>query len=540
MTIAALLLAGAVAAADLDCVFEVGPSDAWDGDERTLPIDPDRASLDVGPRALEHLDRVRLIPRVESGPLVHDLHLVGGEGPGLAVRVLGLDFGKFLPRRIEGASDCLVRVQAYFAEFSRKGRTVRTDAAHRAATEARFARSFEHALKDRGEVPPSIRALMDSGPPVELAPLRESLERLGLQDPDLAELVESWALARRIGGVVVVNNCREPGNYELALVDAFDHKLFHASFLIPPDDYDGILRTHHGLGIPEQGTGVSVSGSQPLLEEISAEWRELPRDVPACKLSSLASLGTAYGDPRSGTLRVNRGRIPYEDAENEVRRKSAAGKVGHEPLSYVGVDASLPPPAGFHAPRSSTGGEYWSDPAHEKKVVPHVFATYEDVWRYPVHLSGFTVNGVYVGRSKYSRYDRERTEGRWRFHYGYLEALSRFEVRSGAEGAVELSLLPARPGTGFVIGNVTLEVGEKAEYALGIGEPPLVGEYARDDSIDPVVYALAFDETGRFVDHHGPEVGVERVEVERSRDGYLVRLLSHERILPVWEGIVPM
>jgi hypothetical protein len=50
---------------------------------------------------------------------------------------------------------------------------------------------------------------------------------------------------------------------------------------------------------------------------------------------------------------------------------------------------------------------------------------------------------------------------------------------------------------------------------------------------------VAHGQDGVVLDHHDTRIGVERVYVERlAPDAYRLRLVAHERILPVWEGVI--
>ena len=54
-----------------------------------------------------------------------------------------------------------------------------------------------------------------------------------------------------------------------------------------------------------------------------------------------------------------------------------------------------------------------------------------------------------------------------------------------------------------------------------------------------MVYGFAYDANGQILDHHDLGIGVEKVYIERiDTETYKVRLISYERILPVWEGMI--
>lgn len=212
---------------------------------------------------------------------------------------------------------------------------------------------------------------------------------------------------------------------------------------------------------------------------------------------------------------------------------------GEEPLSYVGVDPERPVPSGFRAPDGSAPSRYWSAPANAGKIVAHKYASFSALQIYDVYLSGFETNGVYIGRSDLEEFDLERREGRWRFDFSHLARLDRFEVHEYGDGLAEIRLLSTSPSSAvnFALGNLSLAVGESADYLLGIDSQPLVANYDDDVFEEPLPYVLAYDEDGKILDHHARSLGVERISVERlgARE-YRVCLIAHERILPVWEG----
>ena len=82
-------------------------------------------------------------------------------------------------------------------------------------------------------------------------------------------------------------------------------------------------------------------------------------------------------------------------------------------------------------------------------------------------------------------------------------------------------------------------MGETIQFLLGLGEQPLISTYNHNVHQDPLLYGVAYDNEASILDHHDRGVGVEKVYVERmASHAYKIRLISHERILPVWEGVV--
>jgi hypothetical protein len=77
-------------------------------------------------------------------------------------------------------------------------------------------------------------------------------------------------------------------------------------------------------------------------------------------------------------------------------------------------------------------------------------------------------------------------------------------------------------------------VGEAIEYPFGIGTQPLVSDYNDNVYQQTPRVALAYGKDGAVLDHHDTRIGVERL----APDAYRLRLVAHERILPVWEGVI--
>ena len=72
-----------------------------------------------------------------------------------------------------------------------------------------------------------------------------------------------------------------------------------------------------------------------------------------------------------------------------------------------------------------------------------------------------------------------------------------------------------------------------------MGTQPLIATYNDNPQKIPIRYAVAYDADGTILDHHDRGIGVEKVLIERIDESrYKVRLISYERILPVWEGII--
>ncbi|MBI3598463.1 MAG: hypothetical protein HY201_03290 [Nitrospirae bacterium] len=250
---------------------------------------------------------------------------------------------------------------------------------------------------------------------------------------------------------------------------------------------------------------------------------------------------------KRGEIDVVKGRIPFEEYkyDPEVVGKSGYYPLGTEPLSYVRVDSQLPTPNGFESLDGSSPVAYWASKANAGKVVPYAFRTFEEIQRYDVYLSGFDLSGVYIGRSDLYLFDKEQKSGRWHFNFQYLRDLKRFEFRQWDNEIVEIRIVgaqhvaPGKKAVNFIFGNLSIAVGESVEFLLGLGTQPLITAYNQNPYKDTLIYGFAYGADGIILDHHDLGIGVEKVSIKRvDLQTYKVRLISYERILPVWEGII--
>lgn len=563
----------------------------------------------TGEQRLNHIQWVTLAWKAKQYPFIADLYLHGDtKSDSLVVRVPHLDIRKFLhpsiaPLAYNQTADPsattlrLAQLQAYFAEFARKGRilyplsdenTRSYETATRRVLYERLLEEVERLGKDkaiRNEDPSSsdavpmlmraIDTLAQDGPlrldivhrNLQLAialknretleiPLAPSVQR-GKKKEDyqgslrqLEEIVHQLNVAQRIASVTITNNCREPGLYEVEIKDGEGRMMFHANFAFHTELYDQILTQYHGLGIREQGTGIRIPSAIRKQDrrrywESFLPWKWL-KSFPRVTVDALSVLhGSAPNEPiptASGTIKVIRGEIPFEEHKIVVRRKSQYYYQGFEPLSYVRVDPDLPMPTGFSSPSEVIPALYWAAKENASRVVPHHFRTYEDVWRYSVFFSEFDLNGVYVGQSELKEWKQEREDGRWPFNFRYLKNLVTYVIRHTGQDVVEIRLYSQSAGRyaiNFVFGNVALDVGETVEFLLGIGVQPVIGSYNVNEYKDPLLYGVAFEADGTVLDHHRLDIGVEQVAIQRiGEQSYKIQLISYERILPVWEGIV--
>ncbi len=544
----------------------------------------------------ERLDRIKWVTLAwkedpDISPFVFDLYFHGdpNSGDSPAILVPGLDIRKFLHQSLSPVSDDqdLVSLQAYFSEFSRKAKIVYPASRTGSAEERSLAYDVRllHALRQ------GIAQLIDNHDPVDthdLPPLKRALRELQRSDSPrletvyrnlqiaieshgthadtrgailqrravlerLANTVMNLTTVRRIVSLTITNNCREPGNYEVEVRDALSRPLFRANFNFHYELYSHMLTRFHGFGIGKQGTGFQISSdvrglAWPRYWDSLLPWNWI-KSLPEVSIEGLAPIRATGSEALAnstliaGEIDVHRRSIPFRQYELEIRHKSEyRHHHGLDPLTYVRVDPALPIPTGFEPPVHVRPMVYWTDSENDGKVVPHHFRTYADVHRYDVFLSEFDLNGVYAGHSDQRTFGKEREEGRWYFNYKYLRNLTGFEFRQWGSGYVELRLtndVDRADGVNFILGNFTLKVGESIQFLLGIGAQPLITTYNHNVYQDPLLYGLAYDADGTILDHHDQGVGVEKVYVERiASHVYKVRLISHERILPVWEGVI--
>ncbi len=487
-------------------------------DRVTYRLDPDEDAYQIESEELRHIRWVTLGWKEgrDRSPFVFDLYLhgeidaphqSGRRGGELALRVANLDIRKFLHPSIASFSDDqpFIRLQAYFEEFSRKAKII-------------YPVQY-HAFK-----------------------------------AEPSDIVQD--ISRRISSLVLVNNCREPGNYEVQIRDGLGRYLLRGNFSFPTNAYNDMLTRFHGVGIAEQGTGIGVPNTIRNREifrywDSFLPWKRM-KSFPKVGLSALSAIRyprhqneAEKEKPIRGPIEVAAGRIPFSEyeMEREVMMKSGYHLLGREPLSYVLVDPKHPPPTGFESPDGSMPAIYWAK--NSGKVVPYSFRTFEDIQRYDLFLSAFDLNGVYIGKSDLvAAYDKERKSGRWHFNFRYLGGLNRFEMREWEEGYTELRLIndaTNEKAIHFIFGNFRLNPGEEAEFLLGLGTQPLIASYNHNPISAPLLYAFAYSADETILDHHDRGIGVEKVYIERIDEvSYRVRLISYERILPVWEGVIRM
>ncbi len=528
----------------------------------------------------------------EKSPFVFDLYLHGASDADddLALHVPNLDIRKFLHQSISRlsknqANQDLIRLQAYFAEFSRKAKILSPLAISSPGQRERLYDNrrlsdlqlgIVHAIQDflgvhEDIVQPLNQALLalEAKGALNLDIVHRNLqkaieahkkheifmeEELGNKASlgDLTDKVMDLIAAQRISSLKIINNCREPGIYEIEIRDGLSRPLLRATFNFHYEWYNQILSQFHGFGIRAQGTGFRISSEVRNLD-FGLYWNSLLpwkwlKSFPKVNVNALSAIQPIVAKEgvevaaMQGEIEAIRGRIPYEDYEEEVRKKSEYHFKGPEPLTYVRINPSLPLPTGFESPDHIPATRYWTSEENASKVVPHHFRSYEDIQGYDILLSEFDLNGIYLGQSELRDFEKEGKDGRWEFDFKYLQDLDTFEIRQGADYFTEIRLKSQssdRSAMNFIFGNFSIEVGESVDFLFGIGTQPLITSYNQNVYQDQLLYGFAYDSNGIILDHHDQRIGVEQVHIERiDPHVYRVRLISYERILPLWEGIL--
>jgi hypothetical protein len=367
----------------------------------------------------------------------------------------------------------------------------------------------------------------------------------------------------------LTNNCREPGNYELALFSARHGKLWKNHVSLDIGFYGQVLGDI-AVAHEELGTGLRVVGTERRGDGSYLYEEAAPKDFPAgCSITNLAPyVGKAQRVLTTGLTPValEFGPIPFADFSGETNAKS--GRAQDESIVYVEVRPRRPGPsawrsAGFHfvqadggpvrriaeevdwrslAARVQPGSRIWA---------PHTFATFRDVQAHPFAISAFEVDGRYLGRLKAERLQTDAAR-LYSFDYDWLDGLRRVEVREAIErdgaatGRMEFRLLNRRCGKpgkdciNLIVGNIALEPGEETSLVLGIGTQPLRDLYENDVLQEAQQYALTYDEQRHITELVG-RYGLGLVVVRRSSAApseYTIDLVSYERAVPLWRGII--
>ncbi len=216
----------------------------------------------------------------------------------------------------------------------------------------------------------------------------------------------------------LTNNCREPGNYELALISTLHGKLWKNHVSLDIDFYGRVLGDI-AVAHEELGTGLRVVGTERRSDGSHVYEEAAPKDFPAgCSIANLAPyVGKAQRLLTGGLTPValEFGPIPYADFSGETNAKS--GRAKDESIVYVEARPRRPGPsawrsAGFHFVQTDGGAVRriaedvdWRTLAARVKPgtriwAPHTFATCREVQAHPFAIRAFEVDGRYLGRLK--------------------------------------------------------------------------------------------------------------------------------------------
>jgi len=366
----------------------------------------------------------------------------------------------------------------------------------------------------------------------------------------------------------LTNNCREPGNYEFALVSEAEGKLFKDHVSFDMEFYSEILEAI-GVSLEDLGTGQRVVGTERRADG-SYEYEDIvAKDFPdGCELVNLTPyIGKAQrlltAEPVA--IQVEKGPIQYDQFSNETNEKSG---LGGEAIVYIEVEKAAPPEDfkshGFWFQQAdddvierhdskeswkslvsaaSTGGDVYA---------PHTFTNYRDVLRRSFAISAFEVDGVYLGRMPDKRLV-DHTTRLYGFDYSYLRGLKTAEVRVAvnktgkadtAKPRMEFRLLNAKCTpercVNLIIGNIMLAPGEETSMVLGIGTQSLMDNYENNAFQQYQKYALTYDDNDELTELVS-EYGLGLAVVRRSKtkkSEYTIDLVAYERAVPLWRGIV--
>lgn len=321
-----------------------------------------------------------------------DLYLHGdGTTNTPLIKIQDIDLRKFFPQPISNRNSCLAKIQNYFGEYNRKSRSI-----------------------------------------TNVIPIEN--------DP-----------ASTIYKVDLINNCREPGNWEFNVHDMIGGKptkALHGYFFIPVDYLDARLKRYTGYGWRDAGVGLRfprhperpgepnaeipsgsinrvLASAVNILEEnaggdLAMMWTALPSFPKQCNIRELKSmfpgLPAGLGDTDQGKARqlvAETGAIDYSHLPAETRAKSGVarkknGQPVRQTLSFVKTRACRAidelrspeqPPEGFRWPlnpdvrnRLTLAANKWQTHC---AIVPHTYRNWEDIRNSPVRLSGFEGDGTY-------------------------------------------------------------------------------------------------------------------------------------------------
>lgn len=403
---------------------------------------------------------------------------------------------------------------------------------------------------------------------------------------------------------VITNNCRGIGNFEYEWPG-----LIKGHFFIPPKfldelmgDYDQAILGNSSKEIPLNHINshtelkttkfyseqIDLSGwrgfKNKIVQWFSAykdpvyQWYDLgdfDQVSKNCPINSIEE-SIVKKDVNSKIIelpvRYVTGPIPYQEFTAETRMKSGAVYM-QESLAYTKTPCSesdfkktIP---NFQVPEGEgtlSKDDFWRQT--KCAVIPHFFASYEDILNYPVHLSMFEVDGVYTGRSR-NEYDPVITsfdkglqkEEKKRVPYEFSKFIASYNKASIENNNNYLTVKLLNKDKNIIIGNISidklLEEEKKPLFVtsfdgadlyesnvvgitalFGINPRPLASSFNSSfdpDFLDeaPAPFALFYNDNGKVLNHHLPSIGVEQWYARKRGCNLVIDLISHERILPL-------
>jgi hypothetical protein len=489
-----------------------------------------------------------------------------GEENEFAVKISSVDLRRYFQQKIaidESRDQCPKVIQSHFEEYNRKSRVFYT---------ADEKLNFESADKF-----------------LEMATKAHQNAFLKKNPTDV---------------FVITNNCRGVGNFEYEWPG-----LMKGHFFIPPKFLDEILGEYETVKLKNSNGEIPLNHSNSFTElrttkfyaeqielnnwfgiknkfvqwfsafkDPNYQWYDLgdfdkaAKNCPLEKVTEALLKNSPAQKLEKFVVHTEKGKIPYEQFPAETRMKSGAVYM-QESLAYTKTPCSnnekisLPP--NFLVPEGEgiiSQEDYWKK--NKCALIPHFFANYEDILNYPVYLSKFEIDGVYVGRSKneddpvISAFDKSlQYDETKRVPYNFSQFIGNYKEAIVVTSDDLLSVRLINSERNIIIGNLSLakliDEEKKPIYVssfndldlfesnvigvsalFGINTGPLVNNY--NSSFDPnlinskpIPFALFYNDEGRILNHHLPSIGVEQWFARKRGCLLVIDLISHERILPL-------
>jgi hypothetical protein len=513
---------------------------------------------------LKHIKYVSIYKAAESDKdYMVDFYFHGAEKEFL-IKISSVDLRKYFQKKIDiknSENQCVKLIQSHFEEYNRKSKV--------------FYLSKKNDLLTSND------------------PLNEITENA---------IANAFFKKNPSPVFVLTNNCRGVGNFEFEWPG-----LIKGHFFIPPSFIDKIMGEYDVVKIKNETSPIDHNTSHTevrttkfFADQINlsswngvknklVQWYSSFKDPvyqwydlgDFSKVSSQCNIENVTHELLKTEQSIQakklvvtqvRGKINFEEFAAETRMKSGSVYM-QESLAYTKTFCddikNTSPPPNFLVPEGDgnlTTTEYWK--TNKCAIIPHFFANYEDILNYPVYLSKFEIDGVYVGRARneddpvITEYDKslQKDESK-RVKYSFNEFISNYNLALVENNNNFLTVKLENKNHNIVIGNIPLDslINEekKPKYfssffdvdlfdsnvagisgLFGINPQPLVDNYSNAFSPDtignePVKFALMYDDKGEVLNHHLPSLGIEQWYMRKRGCDLIVDLISHERILPV-------